>query len=80
MTAFTITGQVLWPGAGFAPGTVHVDDGVIQDLRPGADRSADLAAPAGGYVVPGFIDLQVNGAFGADLSSDPGAVGRVAAG
>jgi N-acetylglucosamine-6-phosphate deacetylase len=53
-------GQVL-TGTGFEPLDVLVEDGRIVALQSGAqttDRSIDLQ---GGYLVPGFIDVQVNG-------------------
>ena len=45
---------------------------VVADPRDG-DLPADRRA-VGGLVAPGFVDLQVNGAFGEDVGTDPGAL------
>jgi N-acetylglucosamine-6-phosphate deacetylase len=57
-----INGRVLTP-RGLEPATVLLDGGRIAEVRAPApgDRGLDLA---GGYLVPGFIDTQVNGGGG----------------
>jgi N-acetylglucosamine-6-phosphate deacetylase len=62
---------------GGAPSDVVIVDGVIsaEDPPPG---SVELDA-AGGFVVPGFVDVQVNGAHGIDLASQPDALAELAA-
>src|SRR5262249_10971984 len=63
---------------GGAPGDIVIVDGVI-DAGPPAPGCAVLDA-SGGFVAPGFIDVQVNGAHGVDLASRPEAINDVAAG
>jgi len=60
------------------PLDLAVDDGLItgQDSDPEPDRVLDAA---GLTVVPGLLDLQVNGAVGLDLTADPDSLWDVAA-
>ena len=56
-----------------SPGFVELTDGVISRVgsaRPSADAGdrPDVTLPDG-YLVPGFVDLQVNGYFGAEFQT-----------
>jgi N-acetylglucosamine-6-phosphate deacetylase len=73
----TISGPVLHPGGQVSLATVVVEESTIQRIDPG--RIAAPTIVTGGLIAPGFIDLQCNGAYGADLTADPGSVARVAA-
>ena len=64
-----VTDYEVWP-----EGTVLLGDGVITDV----DRDGALAEGADevheypdSLILPGFVDLQVNGAFGIDVASEP---------
>jgi N-acetylglucosamine-6-phosphate deacetylase len=63
-----------------APGYVAVTGGVIKAVGQGAPpRPADVVLPSG-TLLPGFVDLQVNGYFGAEFrSAGPAGWARVAA-
>ncbi len=51
-----------------APGYVRVRDGVIAEVAEGRPQGAADAELDGGVLVPGLVDLQVNGYFGTDLA------------
>lgn len=75
-------GRVLTPD-GWRHADVHLADGRIagfedrvgsgETTRPDrtGDGGAAIVDAAGMLVVPGFVDLQCNGAFGIDLASEP---------
>jgi N-acetylglucosamine-6-phosphate deacetylase len=52
-----------------APGYVVAEGGLVTDVGEGAPpREPDLGLPSG-VLVPGLVDLQVNGYYGVDLAS-----------
>jgi N-acetylglucosamine-6-phosphate deacetylase len=70
MTSLTIRG-----------GTVEVivnDTRIVAVERPNAERGGQVVDATGCSVLPGFVDLQVNGAVGVDLTTEPQRIGEVA--
>ncbi len=73
MAAQAFAGRILAPD-GAREGTVTVERGRIAELGGGASAGARRAA----WIAPGLIDLQVNGAFGIDLATEPERVAELA--
>lgn len=72
-------GQVVTPHGTAEVLDVTVADGTIVAVESRATSNADLIVDASGmYVAPGFIDLQLNGGWGYDFTSDPHSIGDVA--
>ena len=71
-----MAGRALLPD-GFAEATIQVSDERIASITRGIDSQADLRPP--GWITPGWIDLQVNGAFGFDFTSDSATAAEVGA-
>ena len=80
MTAFAFTnGHIVTPGGVLDRATVTVADGRIAAISPDApaDETIDLD---GGWIVPGFIDTQVNGGAGVLFNDSPDVDGIAAIG
>ena len=72
MTVAVVNGSVVTPAGVLAGGHVLLDAGVVTAIGSGAppqgDRTIDAA---GGWIAPGFIDVQINGGHGIDLTTQP---------
>jgi N-acetylglucosamine-6-phosphate deacetylase len=63
-----VTDYEVWPD-----GTVLLGEGSIADVSPDDSLLAEaheVHDHAGSLILPGFVDLQVNGAFGIDVASE----------
>ncbi len=76
MSDWALAGPTLLPDGDILPATVYVTGAVIARVRRGIDPGAERLA--GGTIVPGFIDLQINGAYGHDFTADGRTVADVA--
>jgi N-acetylglucosamine-6-phosphate deacetylase len=79
-----ITNATIYtPSDSHADTAVLIQNGRITKLCPTADlaipTNAQLIDAAGHLLVPGYIDLQLNGAFGHDFTADPQTIWPVSA-
>jgi N-acetylglucosamine-6-phosphate deacetylase len=66
VTTTLTAARVVTPGGVLAPGAIEIDDGVITDVGPTTGAAPDRT------LVPGFVDLQVNGVDDVDIATAEG--------
>jgi N-acetylglucosamine-6-phosphate deacetylase len=75
---------LLTPAVQLEDTAVFIENGRFTHIAPTTQLPipdhTQIIEGHGRYLVPGFIDLQLNGAFGHDFTADPATIWRVAAG
>lgn len=74
-----VNGSLLTTDGVIDDGYLIVESGRIVALGTGRPEATDLAPldAGGGWVAPGFIDLQINGGHGIDLTTEPERIGEL---
>jgi N-acetylglucosamine-6-phosphate deacetylase len=75
--SLALRGRVVTGGEVWGSGTVLVEDGVVRRVSREPLPAERVVELPGRYLVPGFVDLQVNGASGVDLVTRPERLGEL---
>ena len=74
--------DIFTPEYAFRRGEILIEKGRIQSVHltdeTSTSHSAEVMDLSGKYLVPGFVELQLNGGFGFDFTSSPESIWKVA--
>lgn len=76
MSTLKLSGPTLHTSGQIIPSSLILKNGRIVSINKGESADADLTTT--GVIAPGFIDLQVNGAYGYDFTDSPQSIASVA--
>jgi len=69
-----VTEREVWDG-----GTILIEGEKISAVSRGPLEADEILDVGGGFLAPGFVDLQVNGAFGVDVIAHPRSLDKLSA-
>ena len=72
MSTLVLRGRVVAGEEVLEDAAVLIEGGVIRAVGKGPFEADETVEMPGCFLVPGFVDLQVNGAFGVDVATEPG--------
>ena len=76
MSSLKLSGPTLRSDGQIVQSVLLIENGTILAIETGEAADADILTT--GVIAPGFIDLQVNGAYGFDFTDDPESIAFVA--
>lgn len=79
MSSLALQGRVVTETEVWENGTVVLEGSRIRSVSRGRVEADETRRIHESYLVPGFVDLQLNGAFGIDVATDPGRLPQVSA-
>jgi N-acetylglucosamine-6-phosphate deacetylase len=74
--SITLTGNYLSSEGQFQQGTISIRDGVIEQVHSGKNIQSGISVP--GMILPGWLDIQINGGYGYDFTCKPESTAHVA--
>jgi N-acetylglucosamine-6-phosphate deacetylase len=78
VTVAVVNGSVVISVGVVADGYVLLDGGVVAAVGSGGPpKAAQTIDAGGGWIAPGFIDVQINGGHGVDLTTQPERIGEL---
>ena len=80
MRTVALRGRIVTDYEVWEEGTVLLEGGSVAEVSREALDADEIHEYPDCFILPGFVDLQVNGSFGVDVVTDPGRLGELSEG